>query len=350
MKIVFNPTKDYNNEYAEMLVSYFRSREITVYSMKQLFSRLSYFTGVKLIHVNWFENMSSKSNGSLKLELYLRIGLLIFLRKMNFRIVWTMHNALPHDASGAYVKRRMMYYLSKYANAVVIHSHATLDVLATLNPKAVKKAQYIPHPNYAGIYGPIQAQSKTSEKLRLLFMGSVKPYKNIELLIEAVEGFEEEVTLLVAGRPYSDAYKASLLELVKSYPHIQLKLEFIENAEIPGLIAESDLLIFPYDIRSSLNSGSVILAFSYARSVICPRIGTILDLREPEDVFQYGYTTRDEHLAELKIQISKAIAAKKQDPSSLAALGQKLYQEMLSLNSIEKSGDALITLYKKLIN
>jgi beta-1,4-mannosyltransferase len=318
--------------------------------MKQLFSRFRYFTGTRLIHVNWFENMSSKSNAKLMVELYLRIGLLIFLRKMNFRIVWTMHNALPHDASGAYVKRRMMYYLSKYAHAVVIHSHATLEVLAALNPKAVHKAQYIPHPNYAGIYGPIQVQSKTSEKLRLLFMGSVKPYKNIELLIEAVEGFEEEVTLLVAGRPYSDAYKASLQELVKSYPHIQLKLEFIENAEIPALIAASDLLIFPYDIRSSLNSGSVILAFSYGRSVICPRIGTILDLREPEDVFQYGYSNREEHLTALKLQISEAIAVKKQDPSRLLDMGQKLYQEMLHLNSIEKSGDALINLYTNLIN
>ncbi|MGX7835548.1 glycosyltransferase, partial [Campylobacter fetus subsp. venerealis] len=125
---------------------------------------------------------------------------------------------------------------------------------------------------------------KSDTRLKLLFLGAIKPYKNIELLIDLAKKFPLDIQLTVAGNPSSDSYRSELEALALDTQNIKLDLTFIPDEELPGYIHESDLLILPYSLASSLNSGTVILAFSYGRTVICPRIGTIDDLKAGDNV------------------------------------------------------------------
>ena len=69
---------------------------------------------------------------------------------------------------------------------------------------------------------------------------------------------------------------------------------FVENDDIGCLMKAADILIQPYDIKSSLNSGSCYLAFSFERTVICPEIGSTMEF-PPELTYTYDYASDVEH-------------------------------------------------------
>src|SRR5690606_21936083 len=144
------------------------------------------------------------------------------------------------------------------------------EIISSRYPDAVERLFYLPHPDFIGSYGPIPPATEQASPtpLRLLFIGAVKPYKNIELLIKVAGEFKDEVSLTIAGKPNTSAYRQTITELAASAGNIKLMLRFIPDHELPLLMAASDLLVLPYDLESSLNSGTVILAFSYKKTII----------------------------------------------------------------------------------
>src|SRR5690606_41220272 len=96
-------------------------------------------------------------------------------------------------------------------------------------------------------------------------------------------------------------------------------------------MAEAELLVLPYDLRSSLNSGPVSFSFSYKKTVICPLIGSIEDMGEGKaNVFHYSYQTDEEHADQLADQIDKAIKYKKQLPNSFRSEERRVGKESRS--------------------
>ena len=69
---------------------------------------------------------------------------------------------------------------------------------------------------------------------------------------------------------------------------------FINNGEIPSLLSKVDIVLIPYNVESSLNSGVAILAFSYAKTVISTEIGTVLDFLDSGMVYVYNNSQNDE--------------------------------------------------------
>ena len=350
MKIVFNPLSDVGNQYPQMFVSFFKKNDIETYSLKQFLTSFKLFRTIKIVHFNWFENILGKINLHIALDCFARISVLILLKLTGKTIIWTMHNKISHDSNGAYFKSKLTAFIIKIADSIIIHSNESKNVILRINPKAGKKIVHINHPNYIDVYGPrLDNANPDSGKLELLFLGAVKAYKNIEFLIDLAKKFPNEILLRVVGKPSSEQYKTSLINEVEGLRNVILELAFINDSEIPKYLANCDLLVCPYDTRSSLNSGSVILAFSYGKSVICPEIGTILDLKNIDNVFHYNYLTQEEHYEQLELQINRAITLKKQNPFIFGQLGEKLYAEVKETSSMEVIGKYFIRLYKSLI-
>ena len=80
----------------------------------------------------------------------------------------------------------------------------------------------------------------------------VKPYKNIELLIEVSKYFENiPIKFIIAGSPSDDEYKMKILNLINSKNNIVPLLYFIADDDMTSLIEICDLMIFPYDMKRS---------------------------------------------------------------------------------------------------
>lgn len=350
-KIIFNPCENKENQYIAILVNGLEKHGFDVSRLDDFLSSMSHFKSIQLLHLNWFENLDDSSSSSMWKSYFRKLVVLAAIKFGKKKLVWTMHNRLSHEKKSGKLSRTLTQKIVAQADAIVIHSAISRDILRSQYPNLRAKIVHIPHPDFVDVYGAILPESseERTPQLKLLFLGAIKPYKNIELLVEVARKFPEEVHLTIAGNPNSEAYRSELQKLADKAPNISLELKFIPDEELPSYIHQSDLLILPYSLDSSLNSGTVILGFSYGRTVICPRIGTIDDLDGGEDVFDYSYENESEHLEALEKQIQKAITLHQNNPNSLIEKGHRMRDLVLKKNNKQDVTDSLIELYRSLL-
>src|SRR5690554_3006865 len=307
MHIIFNPSVNEENKYIEIMVRALQENGFKVHSLDNFFSSKPHFQSIKLVHLNWFENVDDSSFRSALRSFVRKMFVLSVIRMSGKKLVWTMHNRASHEKRTGWFSRTITRCLIRWSDRIIIHSEKSREIIGDQYPVAAEKLFYLPHPDFIGTYGPIPPalEQDISGPLKLLFIGALKPYKNIELLIKAAGEFNEEVSLTIAGKPITSAYKQIIEEMADAAGNIQLTLEFIPDHALPGLMQQADLLILPYDLDSSLNSGTAILAFSYKKTVICPEIGTIEDLKEAKNqTLHYRYQSEVEHWQQLRLQIA----------------------------------------------
>ncbi|WP_069660919.1 glycosyltransferase [Arcticibacter eurypsychrophilus] len=350
MKISFYPESTRQNKYSEIITSLLKAKGVKIYSLSHVFSGFTAFKKVKVVHLNWFENLNEPTRFAMFSVFFKRMMKLITLRVFGKKVIWTMHNKMPHDKSMMFYKKTLIYTLVKLSNTIIIHSRVSEVILQNISKRAVAKIRYIPHPDYIGVYGAIDLScdhSTESKVLKLLFLGAVKPYKNIELLIDVISQFDHDVYLTIAGQPQNVDYQLLLVNYAKNNVNVHLDLNFIPDEMLPCYIAQCDLLVMPYDMRSSLNSGSVILAFSYKKTVICPRIGTILDMQNQENILSYTYTSDLEHFDALTEVIGGAIQMKKTANDIFEEYGERIYEDVMVQNNKDKVIHLLMAEYAK---
>lgn len=350
-KIIFNPCENKENQYIAILVNGLEKYGFDVYQLDDFLSSYKHYQSIKLLHLNWFENLDDSSIASTWKSYLRKLVVLAAIRFGKKKLVWTMHNRLSHEKKSGKLSRALTQKIVAQADAIVTHSTISEQILRSQYPKLHAKIIHIPHPDFVDVYGQMIPENleKKSTTVKLLFIGTIKPYKNIELLIKVAKRFPESLHLTIAGNPNSEVYRSQLEKLVEDSSNISLHLKFIPDEDLPTYIHQSDLLILPYSLESSLNSGTVILGFSYGRTVICPRIGTIDDLAGDEDVFDYSYLSQSEHLKALENQIQKAITLHQNNPNSLIEKGHRMRDLVLKKNNKQYVTDRLIKLYESLL-
>jgi glycosyltransferase involved in cell wall biosynthesis len=261
-----------------------------------------------------------------------------------------MHNKTPHSKKLNHLQRFLYYLLTQVSDKIVIHSKISKEIISTRYKVSTHKIVYIPHPNYINVYGELHETSQESfSKLRLLSFGAVRHYKNIELLINVANRFNEEIELHIAGNPESKEYKNEITNLAKENKNITLELDFIDDDRMISLLSDYDLVILPYDIRSSLNSGTIILCFSYAKTVIAPEIGTISDVDDKRYLITYKYESPEQHYDMLVEKISHAIKEKHKDTDVFQKWGNKMFAYVEQNNGAKDVQLKFIELYEGIL-
>jgi alpha-maltose-1-phosphate synthase len=132
--------------------------------------------------------------------------------------------------------------------AVVVHGAAIADALPTwARPKHVT---VIPH-GAAVRDRPLPVPARPS----VLLFGRLEPYKGVEVLLRAMERVwaeNAEVRLIVAGRGPQAA-------LVPVHPLIELRHEYIPEAELDALFGEATIAVLPYIEASHTGIGTTAL-------------------------------------------------------------------------------------------
>ncbi|WP_194776387.1 glycosyltransferase family 4 protein [Pararhodonellum marinum] len=327
MDLIFNPPVNKANQYISILVNGLEEAGFKVHPLDGIFSGYRHFKSIRLVHLNWFENLDETSYIKMLISFFRKSIVLTVIRLSNKKLVWTMHNRVSHEKKSNRLSKILTHNLIKFADAIIIHSHQSRDLILESHPSQASKIHYIPHPDFTEIYGPeVEKKNSSNGKLKLLFLGAVKPYKNLELLIRTAGQMEDKLQLSIAGNPTTENYKAHLTRFAAVFNNIKLKLEFIPDSDIPNLLGESDLLILPYDLNSSLNSGTVLLAFSYRKTGIFPQIGTLTDMTAMQDQFlSYHYTSDEEHASKLREMLESAFQLKKNNPEVFQMMGNKMF-------------------------
>ncbi|MEU1972518.1 glycosyltransferase family 4 protein [Microbacterium sp. NPDC019599] len=200
------------------------------------------------------------------------------LRAKGVRVIWTVHNRLPHELTYREQEVRVYRALAESADAVHVMTEDTPGVIADVCTVPADKVRCIPHPSYQGIYdvGITRDEARASfglepDEVAVLFLGQIRPYKGVTTLMQAVDHASRDdgrpLALLLAGH----TPPASLAELEPAVPtsvRTVMFLDFVPDGDIARWFAAADLAVFPY--RQILNSGSVHLAATFGVPAIIP--------------------------------------------------------------------------------
>lgn len=355
IKTCFTPLNVYN-PYARNVVKIINGLGYDVISLSELFKNPKNLFCCKIVNLNWFENINNKK------DYYQRMIILNIIKILKKRIIYTLHNRVPHnkvlhnkDDEITKYSKRLMRKLCKDASVIVGLCTETEDVVKELNPEMLSKIVIIKHPNYIGNYdlsgkGNLREKYKIEkEKKVMLFFGAVSPYKNISILIDCfLELRSENFVLIIAGKPSDTEYAKRIIEKCKDKENIYLDLRYIPDEEVELFYNTADIVALPYDKTSSLNSGAVYLSFSLKKTVICPNIGTINDLEDQSFIYSYSYESSEDHkgmllsaMINMKNEVSKR-------PEILKEYGEKAFQYVKTVHSNQLIKDQYDALYNKL--
>lgn len=199
------------------------------------------------------------------------------------RIVWTIHNVLPHDTAYPALDRAIRAAVVSRADVVHVLSEGTVEAAAPTYEIPPEKILHVPHPAYLGAYPDDVSDADAREHYGFApddvvfgFVGNVRPYKGVEELIAAFGSVAStarsdgrRLRLLIAGMPSSDPAIAEALQRADRHPGVVLDARRIPAEELSTAMRASDVIVLPH--RQSLNSGALLLALSFGRPVIATR-------------------------------------------------------------------------------
>ena len=228
--------------------------------------------------------------------------------------VMTAHYILPPEPGHRQIADARKLFGSM--DAVVAHSRRGADRLTAEVGLPAGRVRVIPHgafdyltrlpeekplpPELAGT-NPAREGSEARPPV-ILFFGLLRPYKGIDVLIDAVEQIstpagEVAPELWIVGNPRMD-----LTELKKRTAGLRLEVRwlprFIQDSEIPAIMRRADLLVLPY--LDGEQSGVLYTGIAFGKAMLVSDVGGI------------GEVAREHGVASLV------------DPGDAEALGEEL--------------------------
>jgi beta-1,4-mannosyltransferase len=194
-------------------------------------------------------------------------------------LIWTVHNALPHDSKFEDADIELRRRVVERAGRVHVMSEATIDAVAPWFSLDPARTFTVGHPSYDGVYPSWMSRAQARYELGIepdavtfVLFGSIAPYKGANELVEAFGALAQErpgrVRLLIAGAPASGAETETLREAVMLDTNVVADLRKIPDAEVQLYLKAADVAVLPY--RRSLNSGALNLALTFGLPVLLP--------------------------------------------------------------------------------
>jgi glycosyltransferase involved in cell wall biosynthesis len=185
-------------------------------------------------------------------------------------LVLTAHDILPREARpGQREAQRRIY---DHFDAVVVHSeHGRRRLTGELGVDP-SRVHVIPHGAFEHLAAARAAEVQPepppfqTEKPVVLCFGLMRPYKGIDLLLEAWRGIED-AELWIAGAPRMDI--APLLAAAP--PGVRFAARFIGDAELPAYFRRADLVVLPY--REIDQSGVLFTALAFGKPLLLSDVG-----------------------------------------------------------------------------
>lgn len=235
---------------------------------------LIYLNKIKLVHLEWLPLVTR--NGFKRVEVcFLKIW-----KKKNIKIIYTVHNLLPHDTENKYYSN--YYNVYKLCDQLICHTKFTASRLHESFGIDKSKINIIPH-------GPmfnssINIEKNTARKVlnlpnknTILLLGFIRPYKGIEFLLEVVKKIIDEygknINLIIVG----DGKEEYINEILKKESELGIKdnitnrFEFIKSIEVQLYHYASDIIVFPY--KNIDQSGALYTAMATKRPIIASDVG-----------------------------------------------------------------------------
>ena len=181
----------------------------------------------------------------------------------------TAHDVLPREPRpGQLAGQRKLY---ERMDAVVVHSEhgaARLRDELQLDPSLV---HVIRHGALTGLDVPGEAPFAKPDRPVVLMFGLLRPYKGVDVLLEAWRQADVDAELWVIGMPRMDVSGIH-------GPNVRTALRFVSAGELAGAFRAADLVVLPY--REIDQSGVLFTALAFGKPMLLTRVGGFPEVAE----------------------------------------------------------------------
>lgn len=261
----------------------------------------------------------------LQRSLPFELWLLRWARLLGVKIVYTVHNVLPHD-SGPALRRLYAHLYQELVDVMIAHDATTKQRLEKEFGIATQRIQVIPH---GPLFGERSAERSRRERERLRLpqdtciiacQGIIRPYKGIPFLLDAwklVLASKPAAVLRIAGTGDADILEEIRRKVAEHglQDSVILDLRFLSVDEVEDCLDSADVLVYPY--REITTSGALLTGVNYSKAVIATRQPAFDLLLANEDnalLVQYGN----------EAALADAMTRLIEDPALRHQLGAKL--------------------------
>jgi glycosyltransferase involved in cell wall biosynthesis len=283
------------------------------------------------------------------------LALALAARLLGARVVIEFHEVqdtgeAAHRWAARYT-RWLIRPLLRGTSGVVVHSRFDLLALRQAYGLAGVPARIAQHGPYdhhesripATRQRPVGDGPVGDGPVRLLFFGTIRPYKGLEDLIEAFATLPAGYHLTVVGETWEGWTRpAELIAQSPAADRITLVNRYVADAEVDHYFAGADVVVLPY--RRSSASGPLHIAMSHGLPVVVTAVGGLVEAAEG---YSGAVLTAAAAPGDLVVAIERAAALtgrRHADPSSWAhtvwayaqlldEIGVPVGQELLTVTS-----------------
>jgi len=184
-------------------------------------------------------------------------------------LVLTAHDILPREAlPGQRAAQRRLY--ARF-DAVVVHSEHGAQRLTDELDVDPRRVHVIPHGALAhlvGAAGEATPPFQTDAKVVLMF-GLMRPYKGIDVLLDAWAGGLDGAELWIVGMPRMDI--SALRARAHASSGVRMLARYVDERELAGCFQRADLVVLPY--REIDQSGVLFTALAFGKPLLLSDAG-----------------------------------------------------------------------------
>ncbi len=249
------------------------------------------------------------------------------------KLLLTAHDVLPREPRPGQLSAQRRLY--ERFDAIVVHSeHGRRRLIEELGADPAR-VHAIPHGAFAHLAQapPAPAPHETDKPVVLCF-GLMRPYKGLDILIEAWRGIEG-AELWIAGMPRMD-----ISALRAAAPaSVRFDSRFIGDTELPAYFQRADLVVLPY--REIDQSGVLFTALAFGKPLLLSDVGGFPEIAATGA----ARTVPAGDSAALHAALGDLLA----DPSARAALAERARAAAAGRYSWEQIARAHVQLYERLL-
>lgn len=193
--------------------------------------------------------------------------------------VFTSHNVLRRGAGR--LREEGARRVAAAVDAVVVHTRAGGREMADRYGADPEKVRVIPHGAFDYLTrqpheAPLPPELAAVEGPVILCFGVLRPYKGVDVLIEAFEGIEG-AELWIVGRPWMDVAPLRAAA-ARAGGTVRFVDRFVAETELPAYFRRADVVALPY--RDIDQSGVLYTALAFGKAIVASAIGGFSEVAE----------------------------------------------------------------------
>jgi glycosyltransferase involved in cell wall biosynthesis len=193
--------------------------------------------------------------------------------------VLTAHDILPREPRPLQVRAQQRLYAA--VDAVIVHSQFGRDRLVGqlgVDPAKVRVVHHGAFDYLARLQpGELPVELRGTDRPVVMFFGLLRPYKGVDVLLDAWRSVNADAELWIVGRP-----RMAIDRLAAAAPStVRWATRFVPDAELAACFRRADIVVLPYLSTDRFDfSGVLATALAFAKPVAVSDVGGFREVAE----------------------------------------------------------------------